>query len=304
MNYGTIKQSARFKNSKVLRSGSLNQNLDQIVNTLLVGKFKGINHESNNHHYTGFSNKYQKNIFVKVFNKKNSDKFDTELNILKADKERYVDYLAYENYLLLILTDYELTDIDAKMLAEGKTLSDIAKLIAHFHQKTPKNEIPVKHAVCYRIQESLQGLLGRQNYAELSAIWDTIAVYRGTIDSEYSQYRKATIHGDFGLRNLKYHDGKMILIDFERSKKDIYYLDFIKFFYTDLQSNPEQTRFFLKEYYKYVDYPTISKLLESALVFYTGLGILKYTMVFDDKKFEQTGLQMIEDVQQFFVGNE
>lgn len=129
-------------------------------------------------------------------------------------------------------------------------------------------------------------------------------MYRGTIDSEYSQYRKATIHGDFGLRNLKYHDGKMILIDFERSKKDIYYLDFIKFFYTDLQSNPEQTRFFLKEYYKYVDYPTISKLLESALVFYTGLGILKYTMVFDDKKFEQTGLQMIEDVQQFFVGNE
>lgn len=280
----------------------MNQNLEQIVNTLLVGKFKGINHESNNHHYTGYSTKYQKDVFVKVFNEKNLDKFCTELNILKTGKERYVDHLPYENYQLLILADYELTDVDAKTLAERKTLSDIAKLIADFHQDTRENEIPVKYNVTRRIQATLRELQGRQNYDELSAVWDTIAVYRETIDFEYSQYQKATIHGDFGLRNLKYHDGKMILIDFERSKKDIYYLDFIKFFYSDLQSEPEHITFFLKEYYKHVDYPAISKLLESALVFYTGLGILKYTMVFDDKKFEQTGLHMIKDVRQFFIG--
>lgn len=137
----------------------MNQNLEQVVNTLLVGKFKSINHESNNHHYTVYSTKYQKDVFVKVFNEKNSDKFHTELNILKADKERYVDHLAYENYLLLILTDYELTDVDVKMLAEGKMLSDIAKLIAHFHQKTLENEISVKHEVSHRIQETLHELL-------------------------------------------------------------------------------------------------------------------------------------------------
>ena len=42
------------------------------------------------------------------------------------------------------------------------------------------------------------------------------------------------IHGDFGSRNIKRHNNKFDLIDFERSRLDNVWVEFIKLFELDL----------------------------------------------------------------------
>lgn len=61
------------------------------------------------------------------------------------------------------------------------------------------------------------------------------------INDEYVEGKNNTIiHGDFSLRNIKILDDEFQLIDFERSKIDFYFLDFIKFFYIDLNNDEKK----------------------------------------------------------------
>ena len=67
------------------------------------------------------------------------------------------------------------------------------------------------------------------------------------LDEEYGK-TLVFIHGDFGLRNIMKKDDHLVLIDFERVKYASYYLDFIKYFYQDLDNDKRKIElFYIKE---------------------------------------------------------
>ena len=79
-----------------------------------------------------------------------------------------------------------------------------------------------------------------------------------------------------------------------------YYLDFIKYFYQDLNNEKRKIELFLEHYYKYSNKEVLSKRLEYCLIFISALGILNYTKRVEDKEFEKLGLKMLEDVGNYF----
>ena len=47
----------------------------------------------------------------------------------------------------------------------------------------------------------------------------------------------------------------------------------------------------------------ISKELEYCMIFISALGILNYTKRVKDKEFEELGIQMLTDVENYFLNN-
>ena len=82
-----------------------------------------------------------------------------------------------------------------------------------------------------------------------------------------------------------------------------YYLDFIKYFYQDLNNDKSKIELFLEHYYAHSFEKVISKELENSLVFIASLGILNYTKRVNDKEFESLGLRMLADVDDYFRNN-
>ena len=66
-------------------------------------------------------------------------------------------------------------------------------------------------------------------------------------------------------------------------------------FYT---SSKEQNKFL--DYYEYSNEEVLSKELEYCLIFISALGILNYTKRVEDKEFEELGLKMLSDVENYF----
>ncbi|EIC1657207.1 hypothetical protein K9135_002932 [Listeria monocytogenes] len=258
-----------------------------------------ISHVSYNKHFTGYSEKFEQFVFVKVFTVKNIEKFSTELAILKSNQNRYIYDFGSIGYNFLILKDYTLEEFEARTLNNYKVLSELSTLIADYHQSNKEKDIPKKDNISFRICSDLKKLKSRKNYNELCDIYKKLLSMRDVIEVEYNCREKVAIHGDFGVRNIKIHNNQKILIDFERSKKDIYFLDFIKFFYIDLNGDNKLIDYFLERYYNHSNTTKISKLLMHVLIFYVGLGIMKYTLDFEDKEFEDIGLKMIGDSKKY-----
>lgn len=276
------------------------EKLLKIVTQLFNGNFKRSEHISYNYHYFGYSEKYNMRIFVKIFTKKNIRKFETEVAIVQNNLNLYVDHFEEKEFCFLVLKEQDYEDFNDIELRNKKNIVRLAKCIAKFHLNQNVENIPVKYKIAERIDNTLEELKERENYNEIKNVWEQMLEFRDIADFESELYPKVIIHGDFGIRNIKKNKGESTLIDFERSKKDLYYLDFVKFFYIDLKQNNKLKELFLEEYFHISGEKRISKILESFLVFYTGLGIMKYTMDFEDRDFEQIGLKMIEDTKKFW----
>ena len=96
-------------------------------------------------------------------------------------------------------------------------------------------------------------------------------------------------------------DDNLVLIDFERVKYASYYLDFIKYFYQDLDNDKLKKDLFLKHYYEHSNEEVLSEELKHCLIFISALGILNYTLRVKDKEFEKLGLKMLEDVVNYYI---
>lgn len=136
----------------------------------------------------------------------------------------------------------------------------------------------------------------------MKIVWKKMKFLEQRINDEYVEGKNNTIiHGDFSLRNIKILDDEFQLIDFERSKIDFYFLDFIKFFYIDLNNDEKKIKTFLSEYYKELKLNKISNELMYFLIFYTSLGIFKYNLHIEDTNFLNYAFIMLEDVNNFFA---
>ena len=121
--------------------------------------------------------------------------------------------------------------------------------------------------------------------------------YKNEIKSELSQHSKFVLHGDVGIRNYKYIDGKLALIDFEKARLGPVYQDFIKLFYQDFDLNEELIQLFLAGYASKNPTYHLSDLTRQYLIFTTAIGIFNYTEKIEDLPFRHVGEAMLDTIE-------
>ena len=264
------------------------------LDELLDANVQKINHISENKHFIGFSKKLGERVFVKIF--KDSLKYKLEYEVLRSKGDLLLDFpkcsalvLKYEDYIPL----------NKESINDEDTIK-IAKLISDFHRG---NWFSIGHEKGFSLEKVLEKnvfrLADRKEYTKIYELYSRFLRNISKLDEEYRK-TLVFIHGDFGLRNIMRKDDNLVLIDFERVKYASYYLDFIKYFYQDLNNEKRKIELFLEHYYEHSKEKVLSEELEYCLIFISALGILNYTKRVEDKEFEELGLKMLEDVGNYF----
>lgn len=267
------------------------------LDELLDADLQKINHISENKHYAGFSKKFNKEVFVKIF--KDPLKYRLEYKVLRNKGNFLLDFPEYST---LVLKYEDFIPLN-KESVNDEDIIKIAELISDFHRGNwlsieNDKEISLEKV----LEKNVYRLADRKEYTKISEIHSKFLKNISKLDEEYEK-TLVLIHGDFGLRNIMKKDDSLVLIDFERVKYASYYLDFIKYFYQDLNNDKSKTELFLEHYYAHSFEKAISKELENSLIFISALGILNYTKRVNDKEFESLGLRMLADVDDYFRKN-
>lgn len=277
----------------------------EYLNKKLIGKFKILKHQSLNSHYVGFSKYYDIDVFIKVFPSKQREKFISEKGIVSKDKQRYIDSFEAFSSHFLVLQDYNYKDIQSYQLDYPENLISIAQIIKKFHFQINRENIKIsqpEESLTEKIEKRIVEIKDSPYINDVKIVWKKMKFLEQRINDEYVEGKNNTIiHGDFSLRNIKILDDEFQLIDFERSKIDFYFLDFIKFFYIDLNNDEKKIKTFLSEYYKELKLNKISNELMYFLIFYTSLGIFKYNLHIEDTNFLNYAFIMLEDVNNFLL---
>ncbi|MCY7203214.1 hypothetical protein MK549_10680 [Streptococcus gallolyticus subsp. gallolyticus] len=277
----------------------------EYLNKKLIGKFKILKHQSLNSHYVGFSKYYDIDVFIKVFPSKQREKFISEKGIVSKDKQRYIDSFEAFSSHFLVLQDYNYKDIQSYQLDYPENLISIAQIIKKFHFQINRENTKIsqpEESLTEKIEKRIVEIKDSPYINDVKIVWKKMKFLEQRINDEYVEGKNNTIiHGDFSLRNIKILDDEFQLIDFERSKIDFYFLDFIKFFYIDLNNDEKKIKTFLSEYYKELKLNKISNELMYFLIFYTSLGIFKYNLHIEDTNFLNYTFIMLEDVNNFFA---
>ena len=265
-----------------------------MICSIIDNNLQRINHISENNHFIGFSKKLEKQVFVKIF--KDPLKYELEYKVLR-DKTNLI--LDLPEYFALVLKYEDYIPLN-KESVNDEDIVKIAKLISDFHGGNGcsienDKEISLKKV----LEKNVYRLADRKEYTKIYELYSKFLRNISKLDEEYRK-TLVFIHGDFGLRNIMRKDDNLVLIDFERVKYASYYLDFIKYFYQDLDNDKRKIELFLEHYYEHSKEKVLSKELEYCLIFISALGILNYTKRVEDKEFEKLGLKMLEDVGNYF----
>ena len=265
------------------------------LDELLDANLQKINHISENTHFIGFSKRLGQRVFVKIF--KDPLKYKLEYEVLR-NKGNFL--LTFPEYSALVLKYEDYTPLN-KENVNTEDIIKIAELISDFHRGnwlSIKNEKEISLEKV--LEKNVYRLADRKEYTEISELHSKFLKNISKLDEEYEK-TLVLIHGDFGLRNIMRKDDNLVLIDFERVKYASYYLDFIKYFYQDLDNDKFKKELFLKHYYEHLDEEVLSEELEYCMIFISALGILNYTKRVEDKEFEKLGLKMLEDVENYYI---
>ena len=265
------------------------------LDELLDANLQKINHISENKHFIGFSKKLGERVFVKIF--KDPLKYELEYKVLR-DKTNLI--LDLPEYFALVLKYEDFIQLN-KESVDDEDIIKIAKLISDFHKGNWLEIENEKETSLEKVLEkNVYRLADRKEYPKISKLHSKFLKNIRKLDEEYEK-TLVLIHGDFGLRNIMRKDDNLVLIDFERVKYASYFLDFIKYFYQDLDNDKLKKGLFLKHYYEHSNEEVLSEELEYCMIFISALGILNYTKRVEDKEFEKLGLKMLEDVVNYYV---
>ena len=267
----------------------MKRQLEELLDTNL----QQINHISENRHFIGLSRKLGKRVFVKIF--KDPLKYKLEYKVLR-NKENFL--LNFPEYSALVLKYEDFIPLN-KESVNDEDIIKIAELISDFHRGNwlsieNDKEISLEKV----LEKNVYRLANRKEYTKISELHSKFLKNISKLDEEYEN-TLVLIHGDFGLRNIMRKDDNLVLIDFERVKYASYYLDFIKYFYQDLNNDKLKKELFLKYYYEHSNEEVLSEELEYCMIFISALGILNYTKRVEDKNFEELGLKMLADVEEY-----
>ena len=268
----------------------MKRQLEELLDTNL----QQINHISENKHFIGFSKRLGERVFVKIF--KDPLKYRLEYKVLRNKGNLLLDFPEYSALVL----KYEDFIPLSKESVNDEDIIKIAELISDFHRESwlsidNDKEISLEKV----LEKNVYRLADRKEYTKIIDLHSKFLKNISRLDEEYEK-TLVLIHGDFGLRNIMRKDDNLVLIDFERVKYASYYLDFIKYFYQDLDNDKFKKELFLKYYYDHSNEDVLSEELEYCMIFISVLGILNYTKRVKDKEFEELGLKMLEDVENYF----
>lgn len=267
----------------------MKRQLEELLDTNL----QQINHISENRHFIGFSKRLGQRVFVKIF--KDPLKYKLEYKVLRNKGNFLLDF---PEYSALVLKYEDFIPLN-KESVNDEDIIKIAKLISDFHRENwlsieNDKEISLEKV----LEKNVYRLANRKEYTKISELHSKFLKNISKLDEEYEN-TLVLIHGDFGLRNIMRKDDNLVLIDFERVKYASYYLDFIKYFYQDLNNDKLKKELFLKYYYEHSNEEVLSEELEYCMIFISALGILNYTKRVEDKNFEELGLKMLADVEEY-----
>lgn len=269
----------------------MKKQLDELLDTNL----QQINHISENMHFKGFSKRLGERVFVKIF--KDPLKYRLEYRVLR-NKGNCL--LIFPEYSALVLKYEDYTPLNKENVNAEDTIK-IAKLISDFHRGNWFEIENEKETSLEKVLEkNVFRLADRKEYTKISELYSKFLRNISKLDEEYVK-TLVLIHGDFGFRNIMRKADDVVLIDFERVKYASYYLDFIKYFYQDLDNDKFKKELFLKHYYEHSSEEVLSEELEYCMIFISALGILNYTKRVEDKEFEELGLKMLEDVGNYYI---
>ena len=269
----------------------MKKQLDELLDTNL----QQINHISENMHFKGFSKRLGERVFVKIF--KDPLKYRLEYRVLR-NKGNFL--LTFPEYSALILKYEDYIPLNKESVNDEDTIK-IAKLISDFHRGNWFEIENEKETSLEKVLEkNVFRLADRKEYTKISELYSKFLRNISKLDEEYVK-TLVLIHGDFGFRNIMRKADDVVLIDFERVKYASYYLDFIKYFYQDLDNDKLKKELFLKHYYEHSNEEVLSEELEYCMIFISALGILNYTKRVEDKEFEELGLKMLEDVGNYYI---
>lgn len=266
--------------------------IDQL-NRKLQANLTPINHESLNHTFVGYSHLFHQSIFVKQFAKKQA--YITEKNVTDQLNDRVLTGFSFDNTFVLVLKDWSPKDVSKPV--DSKLAYEMGKILATFHLevkpfpgiKIVKNQFDDYLAEINNFHKSVYKV-------SLTKLEDKFLPHKNEIQEELSNQSKYILHGDVGVRNYKYIDGKLTLIDFEKARLGPVYLDFIKLFYQDFALDNELINSFLRGYStENADYQLFD-LTKRYLIFTTAIGIFNYTEKIEDQPFKNIGIKMLETI--------
>ena len=269
----------------------MKRQLDELLDTNL----QQINHISENKHFIGFSKRLGESVFVKIF--KDPLKYKLEYKVLRNKGNLLLDF---PEYFALVLKYEDYIPLNKESLNDEDIIK-IAELISDFHRGSWLSVENDKEISLEKVLEkNVYRLADRKEYTKISDLHSKFLKNISKLDEEYEK-TLVLIHGDFGLRNIMRKDDNLVLIDFERVKYASYYLDFIKYFYQDLDNDKLKKELFLKYYHEHSNEEVLSEELEYCMIFISALGILNYTKRVEDKEFEELGLKMLSDIEDYVI---
>ena len=197
---------------------------------------------------------------------------------------------------ILVLKDCSPKDIGEKI--DSNLVFEIGQALGEYHLKV-KLSAKIK-----RINEQFDDYLAEiHSFKEssykrrLKKLTSRFLPYENEIKLELSQYSKFVLHDDVGIRNYKYVDGALALIDFEKARLGPVYQNFIKLFYQDFNLNEELIQSFLAGYSSKNPSYHLSDLTKQYLIFITAVGVFNYTEKIEDLAFRHIGETMLDTIE-------
>jgi len=248
-----------------------------------------LDHPSFNTMFTGFSRRWQCQLFVKVFAADRFGKFSTERTINEQLNDRVLmsSQLATGEWVL-VMRDLSMTPLAAELTPE--LAQQMGSVLVHFHRTV---QLPAATNQPSMVMTKIAGLRQTPAYPQLLKLQHLYESRQSVIEAELVQVKPVVLHGDVGCRNYQFINGSLGLIDFERAHLGVPQVDFQKLFYQDFAGEQSLQQAFLNGYGAL---PALSSLTSSWLTFQSAVGILSYVQRLPDPEFEQVAQRMLQTV--------
>lgn len=278
-----------------------NMNIIRILNNRLNSNLTPTNHESFNSTFFGNSNKYNRNVFVKVFDSVN--KFNTENLITQQLSDRVLEtFKINDDGLKYVLVMNDLKPIDLENTVSIHQAYEMGIVLAKFHNIVqPFNGMKEENSYFSKISEDINKLGNVTQKYKLTSLLKEFSNLQPLIENDLNEHSNTVLHGDVGIRNFKIINGALNLIDYERARLGPNYQDFIKLFFQDFKLNNSLISSFLKGYESTsIHTVQLKSWTQQFIIFATAVGIMKYTEKIKDEPFKKIGMQMLESVEDYF----
>ncbi|WP_281164689.1 phosphotransferase [Liquorilactobacillus sicerae] len=269
--------------------------LIDFLNDYYQADLKSIHDVAGNQHLVGESRLYHAKLFVKIFKEKEMFYAEQHVNEVYAPNV-YLDNVIFEDNYVVTLRDRQMQELEDRQI-NGQVAYQFGKLLGEFHNLVTGKVLVYEdqRPLPLQIKEKAERLKDSAYAAPILTSLKLLQADFSRADEEYEQLPKVVLHGDFSVRNIMEYQGKLVLIDFERSKIGVTYQDFIKFFYNEVK-DPRFRQRFLDGYEAKHQFEIPSHELQRCLLLLSALEICEYNTTHPGKKYGTMAQQMLATI--------